>query len=142
MNKQETGRILATIKNAYPSSFRDADPEAAGDLINMWQRIFAEIPYDIMGAALKRIIMREKFAPTIAEMADELKRMGREADDGLDILLGAARDGLPVAQRRIQELRYIAGSVSAAGLGSGTRETGRRLPDRDEIAAMAALCAV
>lgn len=82
MNKQEAGKLLALIKLAYPTAYRDIDSETAVATVNMWQMSFPDIPYPIMEQAFSHFRMVSKFPPTIAEMVQEIKGIYMEAVEG------------------------------------------------------------
>ena len=82
MNKQEATRLLALIKVAYPTAYRDMDEASKKATVNMWQMSFADMPYPIMEQAFNHFRMVSKFPPTVAEMVGELKRIYLEATEG------------------------------------------------------------
>lgn len=73
MNKTEAAKLLALIKVAYPSTYRDMDEKTKIATVNMWQSTFANVPYAIMEMAFDHFRRVSKFAPTIADIYDELK---------------------------------------------------------------------
>ena len=73
MNKTEAAKLLALIKVAYPSTFRDMDDKTKIATVNMWQSTFSSVPYAIMEMAFDHFRRVSKFAPTIADMYEELK---------------------------------------------------------------------
>lgn len=82
MNKPEATRLLALIKVAYPTAYRDMDDASKKATVNMWQMSFPEVPYPIMEQAFNHFRMVSKFPPTVAEMVEELKRIYFEATEG------------------------------------------------------------
>ena len=79
MTLEESIKLLALIKLAYPTSYRDIDKETKLATVNMWQRNFSTVPIAIMEIALDHFIKKSKFPPTIAEMCEELKCVYYEA---------------------------------------------------------------
>lgn len=73
MNKRETTKLLALIKVAYPTAYRDMDQESREATINMWYMSFPDVPYPIMEQAFNHFRMVSKFPPTVAEMVTELR---------------------------------------------------------------------
>ena len=82
MNKQEAVKLLALIKIAYPTAYRDMDDASKKATVNMWQMSFPDVPYPIMESAFNHFRMVSKFPPTVAEMVEELKRIYFEATEG------------------------------------------------------------
>lgn len=82
MNKQEATQLLALIKVAYPTAYRDLDAATKKATVNMWQMSFPDVPYPIMEQAFNHFRMVSKFPPTVAEMVEELKNMHYQATEG------------------------------------------------------------
>ena len=82
MNKQEAVKLLALIKVAYPTAYRDMDEASKKATVNMWYMSFADVPYPIMEQAFSHFRMVSKFPPTVAEMVDELKNIHNQATEG------------------------------------------------------------
>lgn len=82
MNREESIKLLALIKVAYPSAYKDMDKETKLATVNMWQTTFPSVPYPIMEMAFNRFRMTSKFPPTVAEMAEELVNVHYQALEG------------------------------------------------------------
>ena len=81
MNKQEATRLLALIKVAYPTAYRDMDDASKMATVNMWQISFPDVPYPIMEQAFNHFRMVSKFPPTVAEMVEELRTLHYKATE-------------------------------------------------------------
>jgi hypothetical protein len=81
MNREESIKLLAIIKVAYPTAYKDMDDASKKATVVMWQTTFAKVPYQIMEMAFNRFRMVSKFPPTVAEMCEELKRLYCQALD-------------------------------------------------------------
>ena len=81
MNKQEAVKLLALIKVAYPTAYRDMDEASKMATVNMWASSFPDMPYPIMEQALSHHRMVSKFPPTVAEMVAELKSIYYQATE-------------------------------------------------------------
>ena len=75
MNKQEAIQLLALIKVAYPTAYRDMDQASKVATVNMWAGSFPDVPYPIMEQAFNHFRMISKFPPTVAEMVEELRQI-------------------------------------------------------------------
>ena len=82
MNKQEAVKLLALIKIAYPTAYRDMDEASKKATVNMWQMSFPEVPYPILEQAFNHFCMVSKFPPTVAEMVEELRKIYFKAVEG------------------------------------------------------------
>ena len=79
MTLEESIKLLALIKLAYPNSYKDIDKDTQLATVNMWQRNFATVPFAIMELALDHFVKISKFPPTIADICDELRSIHYEA---------------------------------------------------------------
>ena len=79
MNREESIKLLALIKVAYPTAYKDMDNAYKQATVNMWQTTFPNVPYPIMEMAFNRFRMASKFPPTVAEMCEELKHLHWQA---------------------------------------------------------------
>ncbi len=86
MNKDEAGRFLAAARVAYHSAYLDQDRANTQAMIALWHRAFAAVPYPIMSQCLNRFLRKSKFAPTVAELGQELKSLQLEAEDWADAM--------------------------------------------------------
>lgn len=93
MNKQEAVKLLALIKVAYPTAFRDMDEASKKATVNMWASSFPDVPYPIMEQALNHHRMVSKFPPTVAEMVAELKSIYHEATEQALIFSAIGEEG-------------------------------------------------
>lgn len=84
MTKEETARILAVLKAAYPHSFQNLTKADAEALMVLWCRQFASDSLDSVSAAVDALIAtrKEGFSPTIGEVKAQMQRL--DAKDELD----------------------------------------------------------
>ena len=73
MTREESIKLLALIKVAYPTAYKDMDKESKLATVNMWQMSFPTVPYVIMEMAFERFRRKSKYPPTVAEMVEELR---------------------------------------------------------------------
>ena len=93
MTLEESAKLLALIKLAYPNSYKDIDKGTQLATVNLWQRAFNQVPFAVMELALDHFVKGSKFPPTIAEMCDELKSIHGEATTNvLTLHAGKERD--------------------------------------------------
>ena len=82
MNREESIKLLALIKVAYPTAYKDMDNASKQATVNMWHSTFQAVPYPIMEMAFNHFRLQSKFPPTVAEIAEELKTLYYEAMQG------------------------------------------------------------
>jgi hypothetical protein len=73
LTREESIKLLALIKVAYPTAYKDMDRETKLATVNMWQMSFPTVPYVIMEMAFNSFRLKSKYPPTVAEMVDELR---------------------------------------------------------------------
>ena len=73
MTREESIKLLALIKVAYPTAYKDMDKETKLATVNMWQMSFPTMPYVIMEMAFNSFRLKSKYPPTVAEMIEELR---------------------------------------------------------------------
>jgi hypothetical protein len=79
MTLEETTKLLALIKLAYPNSYKDIDKDSLLATVNMWHRMFKDTPLGIIEMALDHFVKGSKFPPTIADITEELRTIYYEA---------------------------------------------------------------
>ena len=79
MSIEESIKLLALIKLAYPNSYKDIDKDTQLATVKMWQRNFDTVPFAVMELAVDHFVKTSKFPPTIADICDELKSIHYEA---------------------------------------------------------------
>lgn len=95
MTREETIKLLALIKVAYPTAYKDMDTATKLATVNMWQTSFSAAPYPIMEMAFNNFRMVSKYPPTVAEMCDELKHLHWQAvEDSLRAMTFGGREDL------------------------------------------------
>lgn len=85
MNRKEAAQLLDLIKLSYPAAYRDMDGNWMMATINMWCMSFSDIPYFVIEQAFNKHRMVSKFPPTVAEIAEHLRKIHYEAGQLADI---------------------------------------------------------
>jgi hypothetical protein len=94
MTLEESIKLLALIKLAYPNSYKDIDKDTQLATVKMWQRAFDTVPLAIMELGLDHFVKASKFPPTIADMYDELRGIHYEALENVMTLEDGERRNL------------------------------------------------
>lgn len=79
MTREETIKILAILKAAYPNSYRNMTKEEANGTVAIWSTQFANIPADIVMIAINKLISKSPFPPAISEVRDKISGLYWEA---------------------------------------------------------------
>lgn len=83
MTKDDTIKVLALLKAAYPASYKDMTKQEAYGTIGVWAMQFSTVPVDIVMMAVQKLIAKSKFPPTIAEVKGTLESIHWEAYSAL-----------------------------------------------------------
>ncbi|MBO7728993.1 MAG: hypothetical protein J6S50_10820, partial [Oscillospiraceae bacterium] len=77
MNTRETQGLLAMIKAAYPSFYRDLPKADLIAAVNLWQTQFAEYDVRLVKAAVHALIAArtEGFPPTIGAVKEQIAKL-------------------------------------------------------------------
>lgn len=112
MTGQETLKIMALIKTAYPRFIEGVDSKTAARL---WHEMLKDLDYGEVQIALKRWIATEKWPPSIAEV--------RSMTTGLDNdTIGDWTEGWNQVTRAISKYGYWAESEALDSMDDVTRD--------------------
>lgn len=80
MNKKETTKAFALISTAYPRAEEfKCKPDELMARITLWSEYFKDVPFHNVELALTEHIRSSSFAPTIADVESNLKRLCNES---------------------------------------------------------------
>lgn len=68
MTREETIKVLAILKAAYPNSYKNMSKEEASGTVAIWTMQFAEIPVELVMIAVNKLISTSPFPPAICEV--------------------------------------------------------------------------
>ena len=83
MTREETIKVLAILKAAYPNSYKGMTKEEANGTITIWSIQFANIPANVVMIAINKIISDSPFPPSISEVRDKIRGLYYEAQEML-----------------------------------------------------------
>lgn len=84
MTREETIKVLAILKAAYPNSYRGMTKEEAHGTVAVWAAQFAAVPVSVVMIAVNKIISKNTFPPSINEVKDEIRGLYWETWQALD----------------------------------------------------------
>lgn len=73
MTREETIKILAILKAAYPNSYKNMTKDEANGTVAVWSTQFASIPADVVMIAINKLISTSSFPPAICEVKDKIR---------------------------------------------------------------------
>ena len=77
MNREETLKIMAVLKAAYPNYYRGMTPKDATGIVGLWQEMFDGDPYELVAAAVKALLASDEkgFPPHIGAVKTKLRSL-------------------------------------------------------------------
>lgn len=72
MTRQEALAIMAMLKTAYPSFYKDLSKEELNAAVNLWATMFSEEPIQVVTEAIKALMCTLKYPPTIADVKEKI----------------------------------------------------------------------
>jgi hypothetical protein len=117
MTATETKEILRLVFGAYPTQRQRLQPDDVRAMLDVWSLALADVPFELVKAAIARLICTSKWIPAIAEVRAELTTVlhGRKRS-GLDAWgdvrqLGIYREGTegvdPLALQVCQRFGWV-----------------------------------
>ena len=84
MTREETIKILAILKAAYPNSYKNMTKDEASGTVAVWAMQFATIPADVVLIAINKLISTSAFPPAICEVKKKIGGLYWEAWEALN----------------------------------------------------------
>lgn len=75
MTREETIKVLAILKAAYPNSYKGMTREEAQGTVTIWSMQFASFPVEVVLLAINKIISSSTFPPAISEVKEKMRGM-------------------------------------------------------------------
>lgn len=85
MTRDEVRRIIRLIEIEYPSVHRDMTAEDLSMKLNLWETQLRAYESKIVVQALYNYIAKNKFAPTLAGIFEEMNKLA-DSGDGIQVL--------------------------------------------------------
>lgn len=113
MNHEDTLRIMAVLKAAYPAYYRDMKRGDAEGIVGLWESMFADEPAEVVALAVKAHIAadRKGFPPHVGAIKDAIVRLKAPEQmteqEASARVMAAARNGLYGAEEEFAKLPPI-----------------------------------
>lgn len=79
MTREETIKVLAILKAAYPNSYRGMTKDEANGTVNVWATQFAKYPAHVVMISINKLISKSTFPPSINEVKEGIRGLYWEA---------------------------------------------------------------
>lgn len=83
MTREETIKILAILKAAYPNSYKNMTKDEASGTVAVWAMQFATIPAEVVMFAIHKLISTSPFPPAISEVKSKISGLYWESWEAL-----------------------------------------------------------
>lgn len=102
MTRDETTKILAVLKAAYPHSYKNMSQKEALGTVAVWHMQFVDMPPEIVMMAVQKCISTSTFTPSISEVKKKISALCWEA---YDIITDTGIQALP--EQTVQKAKWI-----------------------------------
>ena len=104
MTREETIKVLAILKAAYPASYRNMTKDEANGTVAIWAAQFAREPVQVVMLAVQKLISKSTFPPTISEVKSQMRGLYWEAWQDVAMHENGCR---PLDEQRLEAMRTI-----------------------------------
>jgi hypothetical protein len=85
ITREEIIKILTIIKTAYPKYYANMTKQDAEDTVALYSEMFMNDNSTLVAAAVKNIITKSTYPPTIAEIKTEIYKMTNEVETPIEL---------------------------------------------------------
>lgn len=119
MTRDETIKVLAILKAAFPNSYKGMTKDEANGTVAVWAAQFGNIPASVVMIAVNKLISTSNFPPSINEVKQKIRGLYWEVWDELEthrratIGIKTSKDaepikfGKPLDERTVAQLEEI-----------------------------------
>lgn len=110
MTRDETRKILAVLRMAYPNFYRNVSDSDVTDTLNLWASMFTDDDPRLVAAAVKSIIVasNREFPPNIGTIKEQMRKLMQDDDlsemEAWVQISAACRNGIYGAQEEFSKL--------------------------------------
>lgn len=104
MTVEETKKILAIVKAAYPNAYKDMTKKEALGTVTVWASQFAEMPATVVLIAVNKLISTNTFPPSIKEVKESIRGLYWEAWEAVNY---HERGILPLPPKKLSAMQEI-----------------------------------
>ena len=72
MTRQEALAVMAMLKTAYPTFYKNFNKEDISAAVNLWATMFSEESIQVVTEAIKALMCTLKYPPTIADVKEKI----------------------------------------------------------------------
>ena len=112
MTSNETAKVMAVLKAAYPSYYKGMSKQDAYAVVALWAELFADEPYELVEAAVKRLIACDTkgFPPVPGQVKEQIQRVlepeETTPEEAWAVIKKALRNGYYGSQEEFAKLPF------------------------------------
>jgi hypothetical protein len=84
MTPQETKKIFAILMVSYPKFFPAEDKDKLRLTIELWAEMLADIPFEVVQVAVKKMILESPYPPAISDVRKQIADIMTAPEDRID----------------------------------------------------------
>lgn len=122
MNREESIKILAVLKANYSNFYKGLARVDAEAMVNLWQEMFSDTPYEVVGAAVKAYIATDTlgYPPNVGKIKELIRKLTQPEEmteqEAIQLIIKACSNSIYHAQEEFEKLppvlKRLAGSPS------------------------------
>lgn len=135
MSREETLKIFAVLKANYSNFFKTLSRTDAEAMVSLWTEMFADTPYELVGAACKTYIATDTtgFPPNVGRINEQIRKLTKKEQlteqEAISLIMKATRNGIYGAEQEFKKLPPILQRLA----GSPNQIKAWAMMDEDEI---------
>lgn len=110
MNIDETLKVFAVLKANYPNFYKTITRVDAEAQVNLWAEMFADTPYELVGAAVKSYIATDVngYPPNVGVIKQHIKSLTQKEElteqEAVNLILKACSNSLYNSDKEFEKL--------------------------------------
>lgn len=84
MTRKETVKLFTVFTSAYPRFDTFKNPGALKPVIELWTEMLADVPYPVVEAAAKKLILESPYPPTISDVRKQVADITADPKSKID----------------------------------------------------------
>lgn len=113
MNREETLKVFSVLKANYNNFFKSLSRTDAEAMVNLWNEMFADVEYGLVGAAVKTYIATDTtgYPPNVGQINEQIRKLTHREQmteqEAVLLIMKATRNGLYGAKEEFEKLPPI-----------------------------------
>ncbi len=83
MTREETIKVMAILKVAYPHYYSDKSTEELSQAVTLWWDMLAEYSYTLVSNAVKALIAASPYPPAISDVREKIRLISAQPEEDM-----------------------------------------------------------